>query len=778
MPRANEKEKSFTLLEKDLNIIFAVSNPKLSQYLDVFRHYPENIMLQNLGILSGFFKINDLSDESAYIVNFLSSVLKKEYYANPKRSIENSFDSALQKVNLALSEIAKEGNINWLGKIDGVVSILEKNNLHFSVCGKARVFLLRKQMLSEISVDMAPSNTQPNPLKTFADVSSGRLENEDKLIICEDDIFKVFSEEELRKGAIRFKREKFIQFIKTALTNKLEIVGAIVVDIFEKSEEEKKSIHEDHKEVYNVFSKKVFEEKKSIPKGLENLLSQEEKSGYTDEKTGHIYIQEGKEEIKKDSGLGIYWFLLEERIGDAFFWIKNRSRRKISLLKRSISKTISETSRDLMTSVKSKIEEIKRERLIKKEWNEKLAATATKALEDEKNKEALAISAVKEEPVLIGTSGNEEKIEIETPVQPVFNEPFLTRLQKRKEELEKQEKEEYNTDKKNISAFLKKIIPDFGKIKILFESFSKKQKLYSLAIILLIFIVPFVFLKTQTVMKKNQTPKQEAVKIPNVREIFAKEKNIVFLDNLEKVFAIQNPKSIMILNNKLIAMSDSKTITKDPNGNMKDIPWNKNYGNIKEIAPMKDLNLALAYTDQNKIISFLSSTSQFTDNTASIPEDAKITGIGTYLTYAYLLDSKNNQIYRYPRATGGFGDKINWLKDNIILANSCCMAVDENVYLINNGKIMKLFKGQNQNLKLEETAIPFTPSKIFTNSDTQNLYVLDKGNGRVIKFGKDGTILGQYLYEEIKNAIDIAVDEKNNKFYLTNSEGLVSFNLQ
>ena len=368
MPRANEKEKSFTILEKDLNIISAVSNPKLSPYLDVFRHYPENIMLQNLGILSGFFKINDSSDESAYIVNFLSSVLKKEYYINPKRSIESSFDSALRKVNLALSEIAKEGNINWLGKIDGVVCILEKNDLHFSVCGKARVFLMRKQALSEISADMAPDDVEPNPLKTFADVSSGRVENGDKIVICEDNVFKVFSEEELRKGALRFKREKFIQFIKTALTNKLEIVGAIIIDIFEK-EEEKKIFHEENKEIYNVFSKNVFEKKVAVPKKLTELLASEEHSGYNDGKTGHIYIQEGKEEIKKENSFGIYWFFLKEKTGDAFFWMKNRTRRRMYSIGRSISKT----SSALLANAKLKLEERKNIRL------EKSAAAAAYA---------------------------------------------------------------------------------------------------------------------------------------------------------------------------------------------------------------------------------------------------------------------------------------------------------------------------------------------------------------------------------------------------------------
>jgi len=808
MSKNNEKEKGFTLLEKDFSVISTVNNPKLSPYLDVFRHYPENINLQNLGVLTGFFRINDLTDESAYIVNFLSSVLKKEYYANSKRSIESSFDSALRKVNLALSEIAKEGNVNWLGKIDGAVCVLEKNNLHFSVCGKAKVLLLRSQSVSEISADMAPDDTEPNPLKTFIDVSSGRLENDDKIIVCKEDIFNVFSEEELRKGSIRFKREKFVQFIKTALTNKLEMVGTIIIDIFEK-EKESKHAPEPKLEIDNVFSEKVFKKEKSAPQKLSELLAGEEKKGYTDGKTGHIYIQEdGVEDLKKENSAQIYWFLIKEKMDDAFYWVKNRARRRMSSIGRSIAKT----SQNSISGMKSKIEEIKKARQEKKEQTKRDAAK-TLAVKEEKSRieaeESAFTSAAakvltdkkatieKEEktvtPVENHTNAEPEKIspKEEPEIQPVFKEPFLARLAKRKAEIEKETMglasdepafnasdtdEEIQTKKDFFSPF-KKITPDFDKIKELFFSFSNKQKIYAAIVIFLIFVMPLIFLKLQNTMETKQAPKQAEQKIPTIKDLFSQEKNIIFLDNLEKGFAIGNPKSLIFLNEKIIAISDSKLISKDASGETKEISWPENYGKIKQSAPMKDLNLALIYTDQNKVISFLSATSGFKENNISIPENSKISGLGTYLTYAYLLDSGNSQIYRYPRAEGGFGEKIDWYKDQIKLSNGCCVSIDENVYLINEEKVLKIFKGKIQDLNLEKTINPFIPSRIFTDSDTQNLYILDKENGRVIKFSKDRIILNQYFHEDIKNAIDFAVDEKNGKAYLTNSEGLVSFSL-
>jgi len=155
----------------------------------------------------------------------------------------------------------------------------------------------------------------------------------------------------------------------------------------------------------------------------------------------------------------------------------------------------------------------------------------------------------------------------------------------------------------------------------------------------------------------------------------------------------------------------------------------------------------------------------------------KIGRIGTYLTYLYLLDSQNNKIYRYPRAEGGFGNKVDWLKEDIDLKNVSGMAIDENIYLADGGKIIKLFRGKKQEFNLEQSATPIRFNKIFTNTDTDNIYVLDNPNGRVIKFGKSGEIISQYYNDKLKNALEFAVDEKNNKAYFTTSSELDAIEL-
>ena len=257
----NNKKEVFKELEKTISPVLVINNPSLKPYVEVFEYYPENIYQQPLGSLIGFFEIKDYSKDSAYIVNFLTLTLKKEYYNNPKRSVAESLDSALHKVNLALSEIANKGNIEWLGKLDAAIFVLEKNNAHFSVSGKAKIFLYRNTVLTDLSEGLASDFPEPHPLKTFINVSSGRLEKFDQILITSEDIFHILSVTELRKNFQRFKGEKFVQLLKTALSNQLELIATLVVQISDTNltnEIKNFSSRKKISPIGNVFSEKTF----------------------------------------------------------------------------------------------------------------------------------------------------------------------------------------------------------------------------------------------------------------------------------------------------------------------------------------------------------------------------------------------------------------------------------------------------------------------------------------------------------------------------------------
>ena len=177
----NNTEKKIFALENRFEDILVCKKTSLRPQMEIFVQKPENITQQNLGTLGGIFEINDDSEDSSYIVNYLISVLKKEYYSKNRRYPIESFEASLHKVNLALTKLAEHGNVSWIGKINAVIFIIEKNNIHLSQSGTAKALLIRNENITNIcenSQDLIKNDS----LKTFIEVVSGRLKKNDKII--------------------------------------------------------------------------------------------------------------------------------------------------------------------------------------------------------------------------------------------------------------------------------------------------------------------------------------------------------------------------------------------------------------------------------------------------------------------------------------------------------------------------------------------------------------------------------------------------------------------
>lgn len=736
LQKNEEKNNNIVKLENSISNILVVNKSKLQPFIEAFEYQAENISLQNLGTLMGFFKIKDLSEDSAYIVNFLTSVLKKEYYSNSKRGVSHSLDAALHKVNLALAELAKHGNIKWLGNLDAAICVLEKTNLHFSVTGKSKILLLRNKNLLDISEGFEMSS-EPNPLKTFIDVSSGHLEDLDKLMITSDDIFQVFSLNELKKASLRFTKDNFIQFIQTALVNEKELAITFVIDIFKSEEAAAKKPKEKKNKYYqNAFSEKSFQEQKpDTSKIFPPEIKPAEEEDYTDEKTGHIYVQDQTNEENGQKFSSQYWFSVKEKLSDVPYFFKITSK-KIILISRKYFYSLKDSS----SKIKFNLPKIK-----------------PPVQEEEKNDNE--VTAPK--PQKISPNNFLHKFNSVSYFLKNFPGKISQKLKWTRPYLKK---------------FFLAIIPSFSKIKNYFRLMDRRQKLSALSIVLLIIILPIIFLRFKNQKKIPQENKSIA-DMNIIKEPALQEKNIQSLPTEKDLTAALNPLKIITTDGSVILVSGEK-ISIWLEGNMKEFPIPQNFGTPVTASWMNDLKLIFILTDQNKIISFSPVSSKFQENKIDIPDGSKISLMGTYLTYLYLADTKNSQIYRYPRAEGGFGNKINWLKDQTDLSKITSMSVDENIYLSDSNQVSQFFKGKKQNFNLEKTLTPLTIDATYSNIEAGNIYVLDKENKRIAKFDKSGILMNNYISDFFKTATNFSVDEKNKKLYATDSNKLVSFDLE
>jgi serine/threonine protein phosphatase PrpC len=678
--------------------------------LEVFVHEPENVVQQDLGTVLGIFEITDTSEDSSYIVNFLISVIKKEYSARPKRGAIESFEAALHKANLALSKLAEHGNIKWIGKINALIAVIEKNNLYLSQAGTASAYLLRSKSLTDISEGLASEELEPHPLKTFVNISSGRLENMDKLIITTDTIFNIFSLEEIKKSALRFSAEKFVQFLKTALGNELEKAAVLIVDLKEKEESYQPFYAE--KEPVNAFSSTSFSKSSrknagDIPKteALKQPVFPEKNAGENTEKTNHLYIKATEKVMPEQKRFAEFFFAVSEIAGALWKKIAKISRTTFSFfsnLIKNIPRPLPKISAPAPTVITEKIITPESERL-----------NLFRSL-----RFSLSISSAA-------------------------------------------------ANLKKISLFL---LPSFSRLKKINARLNYQQRLYVALVVLLIVFVPLIALRIQkNIQTKTVAPVAE---VPKIVLPLKQDKNVSRVENLNVVFAGENLSGVINLGGKFFALMPAEIVSLE---SQERFALPADFGKTKLATGMDDLNLIFFINSGNKLISWSPVSKKFNTETIILPENSNITTAGTYLTYLYLVDGKNNQIYRYPRAGEGFGAAANWLKDTLDLSQISSVALSDNIFAANGATIVKMFKGKKVDFNLESSATPIAPAKVWTKPDSQNLYLLDTKNSRIVKLDINGNIISQYYNFEIGSASGFAIDETNSTAYFATPNNIFSF---
>jgi hypothetical protein len=292
--------------------------------------------------------------------------------------------------------------------------------------------------------------------------------------------------------------------------------------------------------------------------------------------------------------------------------------------------------------------------------------------------------------------------------------------------------------------------------------------------VILILVVPYFIVKKQKEDKKISNPVIEST--VSLLLPLEKDKNVTRIENLNQVYAGEEKiEEVINLNQKIFALGASQ-ITDLTEGKKYSPP--ADFGQIKTACGMDDLNLIFILNDRNSVLSWSPISKKFQENQIIIPEKASIISSGTFLTYFYLLDQTNNQIYRYPRAEGGFGTSVNWLKETISLSSVKDLAVSDNIYLAENGKIIKLYRGKKQDFRIEETTTAIVADKIYTQEDYQYIYILDKTNSRIVKLDLNGNIVSQYYNAEISSAENFTIDEEASTIYLSFGGNIKSFKME
>lgn len=172
-------------------------NPKIEKdkIFDSFIYEPESIYEKRLGNLYVVGELNKALPQNTNFLNSLFLALKKEYYsAGLKKTPETSFQDALKKTNEFLDKEVKNGNVSWLGNLNFAVLNFNNYILNFTKTGGIKILLIRGQELLDISQNLEFQDMEPYPLKIFGNIATGKLAENDKIIVLTKEVFSVLSQ--------------------------------------------------------------------------------------------------------------------------------------------------------------------------------------------------------------------------------------------------------------------------------------------------------------------------------------------------------------------------------------------------------------------------------------------------------------------------------------------------------------------------------------------------------------------------------------------------------
>ena len=244
-------------------------------------------------------------------------------------------------------------------------------------------------------------------------------------------------------------------------------------------------------------------------------------------------------------------------------------------------------------------------------------------------------------------------------------------------------------------------------------------------------------------------------------------------------------KQILSLLAKVNSALGPTQITNAPSAQAKSVDFS-----LSSLLSVEAKNSALYYSKSDKNIFALTDSSVLSfdlDGTGkksiidSSGDWTKAGGLSNYFGNIYVLDKKQNQILKYVAASSGYG-KANYFSSDTTpdFSKAVSMAIDSSVYVLStDGTIAKFTKGKGDTFALSGLDKPLlNPTAIFTNTDLDNVYVLDNGNSRVVVLDKSGKYQTSYSASVIKSAKDLDVSEKDKKIYILSSGKLYEIDLK
>jgi len=192
-------------------------NPKLNEdvIFDSFCYEPENIYEKKLGSLYMAGELKNAFSQNPKFLSNLAQVIKKQYFELHSLSPERSLRASLKKTNNFLFEKVQKDNTSWLGNLNFAILAIRKNSLNLTKVGDIKILLLRGTGTIDIGERAELKEFEPYPLKIFKNIISGKLVEDDLIMVLTKETYDFFVKENLIDEISRMPPERIKKFLKT-----------------------------------------------------------------------------------------------------------------------------------------------------------------------------------------------------------------------------------------------------------------------------------------------------------------------------------------------------------------------------------------------------------------------------------------------------------------------------------------------------------------------------------------------------------------------------------
>jgi hypothetical protein len=158
----------------------------------------------------------------------------------------------------------------------------------------------------------------------------------------------------------------------------------------------------------------------------------------------------------------------------------------------------------------------------------------------------------------------------------------------------------------------------------------------------------------------------------------------------------------------------------------------------------------------------------------NVPKSNHFVGMVVYPTNnrVYVVDTEVGQVTSYQISDATLSKPVVSVKDSALM-DAQDLAVDGSVYVLTKTGINKYTAGKAAAFTFPQLTQAFSGTgRIFTNSITKQLYILDS-NGRIIITDKTGKLIQILEHPDLKDATDFTVDEANKTIYVLRNGSLL-----